>query len=474
MRFDYYKLLASTTEKSYYQFLLAFWHTAVKEKLVDNWHIKYLCDEIQVAMERVFAGEDKLYDLNVNICPGSSKSSIFSVFLVPWCWTRMPSLRCIGVSYSETLAFDLSDKANQVVKSPLYQSCWPHIVVRRDSDSKSQWANTLGGVRYALGSGGSLTGRHAHIITSDDITNAAAAHSKADMENTNTFAKETLASRKVDKRISVTMNVQQRISIDDTSAMYLERGGMKHICIPAEEGDNISPPELRKFYKDGLFDPVRVSRAVLDQAKADMGNAGYAAQMNQMPIILGGGMFRTDSLVVDQIRPPDSHFVKIVRAWDKAATADAKADYTAGVLLGLSKDNTFWVLDVVRAQLSTDQREKLIRQTAERDGKDVHIVIEQEPGSSGVDSAKQTIKMLNGYKVEAERATGKKELRADTFSVQVNAGNVYVVRGPWNKDYIYEFATFPAGKNDDQVDATSLAHSKLYKNKPRLRTLGTL
>jgi predicted phage terminase large subunit-like protein len=470
-KINYYSLLKSTAEDSYYEFLLAFWHTVVKETLVPNWHMKYLCDEVQIAMERVFKGQDKEYDLNVNVCPGSSKSSIFSIFLVPWCWTRMPSLRCIGVSYSETLAFDLSDKANQVVKSPLYQHCWPNIQIRRDVDSKSQWANTLGGVRYAVGSGGSLTGRHAHLLSIDDITNAQAAHSKADMESTNRFAKETLASRKVDKRVSVTMNVQQRISVDDTTAMYLERGGMKHICLPAEELDNINPPELRKFYVDGLFDVNRIPREVLQQAKADMGQAGYAAQMNQMPIVLGGGMFKISQIETEYSRPPDSDFVKIVRAWDKAATADAGADYTVGVLMGQHKNGSFWVLDVVRAQLATDAREALILKTAQRDGRSVHIVIEQEPGSAGVDSAKQTIRRLAGFHVEAEKATGKKELRADTYSVQLNAGNVFVVRAPWRNDYVYELGTFPAGRNDDQVDASSLAFSKLHRTRARLGTI---
>ncbi len=70
-----------------------------------------------------------------------------------------------------------------------------------------------------------------------------------------------------------------------------------------------------------------------------------------------------------------------------------------------------------------------------------------------------------------ERATGSKELRADPFSSQANAGNVKIVRGKWNKKYIEELRQFPRGKNDDMVDASSLAFNKLNRPQAKVRTL---
>ena len=41
------------------------------------------------------------------------------------------------------------------------------------------------------------------------------------------------------------------------------------------------------------------------------------------------------------------------------------------------------------------------------------------------------------------------------FAAQVAANNVYLVRAPWNNDYIDELTAFPNAAHDDRVDASS-------------------
>ena len=60
-----------------------------------------------------------------------------------------------------------------------------------------------------------------------------------------------------------------------------------------------------------------------------------------------------------------------------------------------------------------------------------------------------------------ERATGDKQVRADPLAAQVEAGNVRIVRSPWNRAYTEELAAFPMGKHDDRVDASAGAFNKL-------------
>ena len=73
-----------TTEKSrlckeeFFYFVKTFWDTIISEEPVWNWHIEYLCNEIQEMAERVFEGKPKEYDLIINISPGSTKSTICS------------------------------------------------------------------------------------------------------------------------------------------------------------------------------------------------------------------------------------------------------------------------------------------------------------------------------------------------------------------------------------------------------------
>ena len=69
--------------------------------------------------------------------------------------------------------------------------------------------------------------------------------------------------------------------------------------------------------------------------------------------------------------------------------------------------------------------------------------------------------MLAGFGVTTAPATGSKVVRADPYSSQVNAGNVKLLRGDWNRDYIEELRKFPMGKHDDQVDASSAAFNKV-------------
>ena len=102
-----------------------------------------------------------------------------------------------------------------------------------------------------------------------------------------------------------------------------------------------------------------------------------------------------------------------------------------------------------------------MRQTAEYDGPTVPIWVEQEGGSGGKESAEISIRELAGWMVRAEPVTGKKPTRAGPLAAQAEAGNVKLIRGQWNEDFLHELHGFPEGGNDDQVDAASGAFNKL-------------
>jgi predicted phage terminase large subunit-like protein len=152
--------------------------------------------------------------------------------------------------------------------------------------------------------------------------------------------------------------------------------------------------------------------------------------------------------------------VERVRRWD-VASSNGKGDYTVGALVGKDAGGRFYVLDVVRGQLGTDDRNNVMVQTAQQDGTGVRIVVPQDPGSAGKDQSLAFTRLLSGYNVKAVRETGSKETRADGFASQVNAGNVAVVRANWNNAWAEEHRQFPMGAHDDQVDATAGAFNEL-------------
>jgi predicted phage terminase large subunit-like protein len=63
--------------------------------------------------------------------------------------------------------------------------------------------------------------------------------------------------------------------------------------------------------------------------------------------------------------------------------------------------------------------------------------------------------------VKAIAPTGDKATRATPASAQVEAGNVKLVRGPWNEEFMYEVCAFPNAPHDDQVDAFADALNEL-------------
>ena len=63
--------------------------------------------------------------------------------------------------------------------------------------------------------------------------------------------------------------------------------------------------------------------------------------------------------------------------------------------------------------------------------------------------------MLAGLRAKAVRETGPKQTRAEPLSAQWQAGNVDIVEGPWNRDYLREMAAFPSDEHDDYIDASS-------------------
>ena len=170
-----------------------------------------------------------------------------------------------------------------------------------------------------------------------------------------------------------------------------------------------------------------------------------------------GVMFHRDWFCVVEQRPGCA---QRVRYWDKAATAGGGAR-TAGVLIAKNAQGLYWVEDVVCGQWSALRREEIVRATAERDGGEVDIWLEQEPGSGGKESAEASIRNLAGFTVHADRVTGDKCERAAPLAAQCEAGNVRLVRGAWNQRYLEELCAFPLGSYADQVDASSGAFNKL-------------
>lgn len=466
----------SIMRDSFFEFFCEFWKEIINEPLVANWHIKYLCDELQMIAERVIRRVPNPHDTLINVPPGSSKSTIVSQMFPAWVWTKMPEAQFICVSYAERIALKDSLRMRDILESALYKDCYPHIRLRDDLNTKGLYKNTLRGFRMSSGLGGQVMGEHGHFLIVDDPLDPEQSYSSAELVAVNRFMQATLPTRKVDKLVTTMIVVQQRLHQSDPSGEMLDPNNakkVKHICLPGEIREEssvkVQPPELESRYVDGLLDPVRLPKPVLEKMERELGAYAYAAQVLQDPVPLGGGMIQTDRItLLESEELLGEKIIAKVRSWDKAGTQDGGM-YSVGTLLGMTKSKKVIILDVVRGQWGSLKRERQIRQCAEMDGVAVPVLIEIEGGSGGKESGEETVRNLFGFRVESFHPTGDKEARAYPFSSQVGAGNVYCLRRPWTRDLLSELRFFPNSKFKDQVDSISGGFNFLAQAKPKRR-----
>lgn len=284
-------------KKSYYHFFCAaFAALSPGEAFSDNWHIKATCDLLQEEFERMAAGLPRKQNIIVNMPYRSAKSLIFSVMFQAWAWTVRPSTKFICVSYGQDLANELARYSRNLMTTEWYQARWgDRWQFVGDAKRIELYANTHGGFRKSVGADGQITGSGADMILLDDPQNPKLTASKVERENTIKFYKETLYSRLNQLEIGSRILVQQRLHVEDLTGHLLKQGSTRyrHVCVPAELTDDLSPKEWTKHYLDGLFWPGRFSRAVLDEIRDDQGSTVYTNQLLQKPVPAEGGLLKT-------------------------------------------------------------------------------------------------------------------------------------------------------------------------------------
>lgn len=455
------KIESELCKRSFYYFFIHFWDVVESERLVDNWHIEYLCNELQNVAERVFDRENKKHDLIINIAPGESKSSIATVFFPVWCWINDPATRTISSSYSASLSIAHAVKSRDLILSDRFRQYYPHIELKRDQSGKSEYKNTSHGERIATSTGGTITGKHGHFIIIDDPLNPKEAASDVELKNANDYIDQTLNSRKVDKAVSVTILIMQRLHENDPTGHLLAKGkNVKHICLPGELSKNVYPTELKKNYKDGLLDPQRLSKAVLDELETDLGSYGYSGQIMQSPSPEGGGIWQKWFNPI-----PDKEFDELLKDasgygtdWDLAYTE--KQSNSASAYGSSFKINQNIYID--KLGYAFKEFPELIQFMKELPAP--HYI----EGKASGKSAKQTLTKEGINAIEVDVTGGDKIARARMATPTAEAGRVYIRESLL--DFLYfdskqGLLKFPNASHDDVADVISQLIQRHSKSK---------
>jgi predicted phage terminase large subunit-like protein len=358
-----------------------------------------------------------------------------------------------------------------------YQERWGNrFNFAGDQNQKTRYENTDGGFRLSTTPGGVGTGEGGDLIICDDPHNVKKAESEAERKSVLLWWDETMQTRVNNPKRSAFIIIMQRLHEEDLSGHVLEEGEYVHLCLPARYegtpamvpgakiGIDLAPPST--FFEDprdtigeSLF-PALWGHEELAGLESKMTSYAKAGQLQQHPSPREGGMFVIDNFKVVSEMPFQP--IGIVRYWDKAGT-DGGGTATAGVKMGRDKEGRYVVLDVVKGHWSAGKREKNILTTAEEDGRRVKIRVEQEPGSGGKESAENTVRSLEGYSVKAVPVSSDKVVRAEPYAAQLENHGIYILKAPWNKDYIEEHRSAPMGRLKDQWDAAAGAYNTLSK-----------
>lgn len=412
---------------------------------VDGRHIHTICETIESFLRSDRRG------LMISMPPRHMKSTIGAECLPAWWLSRHPQGEVIIASYNQTQARKMSRACRQRFDSEMHRMIFGTASFSIDAADEFQLAGKFNGrpSLIAAGVGSGLTGSGGDLIIIDDLVK--------DMEEADS---ETMRDKVYDWYTSV---ASTRLSPGGHIILIMTRWHHDDLAgrILNDDAENWQVLNLPAIDAEGnALWPERFPVSDLESKRAAMGSRVFEALYQGRPTPLEGGMFKRDWFRFGGRLPSD---VVRCRYWDKAATHD-DGDWTVGCLMSM-QDGRYCIEDIVRLQGSPYEVQQTIRQTAERDGPEVRIRMEQEPGSSGVDVIDfYSRNILTGYDFRPDKVTGNKELRAGPMAAAMECGNLHMVRASWNRDLMDEMLEFPLGQHDDQVDACSGAFRELSSN----------
>ncbi len=144
-------------QKNFIKFVKEMW-----AGFIDGRHHKVMAKQF----ERIAAGECKR--LIINMPPRHTKSEFASYLLPAWYLGQFPDRKIIQCSNTAELAVGFGRKVRNLLDSNQYAEVFPNVHLRHDSKAAGRWATNMGGDYFAIGVGGTVTGKGADLLIIDD------------------------------------------------------------------------------------------------------------------------------------------------------------------------------------------------------------------------------------------------------------------------------------------------------------------
>ena len=315
---------------------------------------------------------------------------------------------------------------------------------------------TRRGGRLSTSVGGTLTGRGGNIIIIDDPHKAdEGVQSGTNRESVNSWYRNTLSSRLDNKKEDAIILIQQRLHEDDLAGHLLESGDWVHLNLPAiAEEPQLIPIGPGCFHQreiDDVLHPARESMRELDALKNILGSYNFAAQYQQRPAPMGGGLIKWEWFKTYDNQPSKEYGDQIIQSWDTASKAEAIHDWSV-CTTWLLKDNEYYLLHILRQHLEyTGLKQRIIDHAKYWDA-DIVLIEDKGAGISLI----QDIRHGSELDVVPIIPKEDKETRLMIISPIIESGRVLIpAEAEWLAALQHEIVNFPKGRHDDQVDSVS-------------------
>lgn len=423
-----------------------------KVSLLENWHQAELC----AALERVYLGQVRR--LIINVPPRSGKTEIAVKNFMAWTLGLEPDSEFIHASYSKRLATANAYDVRAIMQHEAYGQIFPWVSLQEDSKAKDEFRTTAGGIVYAAGADGTITGYGAGKVRQgfggaliiDDPHKAGEATSDVMRQNVIDWYQGTIESR-LNRPETPIIIIMQRLHEDDLSGFLLKGGTgehWQHLVIPARDTDGHS------------FWPVKFPDSMLDRLETTSPYV-FAGQYMQRPAPLGGGIFKDEWWRYLDV-PPLTRFRAIYA--DTAQKTKEQNDYSVFQCWGQTLDGQMVLLDMVRGKWEAPELETMARAfwqkhlAVQNMGALRALKVEDKVSGTGL------IQKLSreGIPITPITRNIDKVTRAMDAAPYVQSGNVIIMRNLAQlSDFLAEASVFPNGSHDDMIDTAMSAISDL-------------
>lgn len=383
---------------------------------------------------------------------------------------RNPNESIIYTSYGSTLSHTHSKEVRDWTVSPATEQLYPQMTLNQQRKAIEHWElRYFRGQFIADGIRGGLTGKGYSLLICDDMV-------KNWEEATSPLINEAIwkefqacALSGADHRWAVQLVIGTRWAKDDPIGRLLENeaGQWLELTMPAvaEEDFEIRHGNeiLYSRAKGSVICPQKHSYDDWMQIKASIPDFLWQAQYQQKPVDAIGKVIRLDWIRDAYIEEAPKDLISVARGWDMAFSASENADYTVGVKIGIGRDKKYYILDMQRFRVDSEQLANKLASTILADGQNCRQYIEKNGRSQEFIRVLNRDARLYGHTLSGRRVDSSKLNRAMHFILKLAEGDLKIVKGQWNATMQGEMLSFTGNKDkrDDIVDATSICFNNL-------------